>query len=347
MEPVIQKKIMGLNKKTWKRLGLAALLILVLLIPFMLSDYRVFQCTMVLVYAIALLGLNILTGFNGQFSLGHGAFFAVGAYTAAILMNHAGVPYYMTIPAGGAVCLVVGFLFGLPALRLEGLYLAVATLSLAIATPQILKYDVLEEWTGGVQGIVLNKPDPPLGLPLNQDEWLYFFTMAIAICLFIAAWNIKNSRTGRAMIAVRDHHTAAETMGVNSSLVKTLTFSVSAFYTGVAGALSAIVVQFVAPDSFMVFLSIQFLMGSVVGGLASIAGAVYGAVFLLFIPNIAALISKEATWGVFGVFVIGFIYLMPTGIAGSVNMIWNWLERKTSKPFTQSCGSANKPYVNR
>lgn len=331
MEPQIQLvRIWGLSTRTWKRVCLAVVLIMAVLLPFVSSDYRIFQLTMVLIYGIALLGLNILTGFNGQFSLGHGAFYAVGAYTAAIMMKHWDVPYYLTLPAAGAVCLVVGFLFGLPALRLHGLYLAVATLSLAIATPQFLKYDKLKHWTGGVQGIVIIKPDPPFGLPLNQDEWLYFFTLAITVVLFIAAWNILRSRTGRAMIAIRDHHTAAETMGINTSMVKTLTFSMSACYTGIAGALSAIVVQFVAPDSFPVILSILFLLGSVVGGLPSISGAIFGAIFLQFIPNIAELISEAAPWAVYGVFVIGFIFLMPTGIAGSIRIIGAWLAGKGS-----------------
>jgi ABC-type branched-subunit amino acid transport system permease subunit len=132
-----------------------SLLVAACALPFLLGNYRVFQLTLVWVYAIALLGLNMLTGYNGQISLGHGAFFAIGAYVAAILMDKLGLPYWATIPAAGAVCLVAGFLFGLPALRLEGLYLAVATLALAVATPQILKHKALEHWTGGVQGIVI------------------------------------------------------------------------------------------------------------------------------------------------------------------------------------------------
>jgi len=331
MEPEIQLvKICGLSTRMWKKICLAGVLLIAILLPFFSSDYRIFQFTMVLITGIALLGLNILTGYNGQFSLGHGAFYAAGAYTAAILMEHFAVPYYLTPPAAGVVCLIVGFLFGLPALRLQGLYLAVATLSLAIATPQFLKYPKLEQWTGGVQGIVIIKPDPPFGLPLNQDQWLYFFTLAVTILLFVAAWNILRSRTGRAMIAIREHHTAAETMGINTSLVKTLTFSVSACYTGIAGALSAIVVQFVAPDSFNVFVSILFLLGSVVGGLASIMGAIFGAIFLQFIPNLAELISEAAPWAVYGVFVIGFIYLMPNGIAGAIRIIGAWISK--SKP---------------
>ena len=153
-------------------------------LPFVVSNYRTFQLTLVLVYAIALLGLNILTGYNGQISLGHGAFYALGAYCAAILMDKLGAPYWATVPAAGAVCLVAGFLFGLPALRLEGLYLALATFALGVAMPQLLKYHHLEKWTGGVQGIVIAKPDAPFGLPINPDQWLYFFTLFVTVVMF-------------------------------------------------------------------------------------------------------------------------------------------------------------------
>src|SRR5690242_15261452 len=147
--------------------ALAALFAVLCGLPFVLSNFSVFQLTLVLVYAIVLLGLNMLTGYNGQISLGHGAFYAIGAYTAAILMDRFGVPYWLTLPAAAAVCLVAGFLFGLPALRLEGLYLALATFALGVALPQLLKYKGFESWTGGVQGITIIKPDAPFGLPLN------------------------------------------------------------------------------------------------------------------------------------------------------------------------------------
>ena len=301
-------------------------LILVLLglacaLPFVVSNYRTFQLTLVLVYAIALLGLNILTGYSGQISLGHGAFYALGAYCAAILMDKAGVPYWATVPAAGAVCFVAGFLFGLPALRLEGLYLALATFALGVAMPQLLKYHHLEKWTGGVQGIVIAKPEAPLGLPLNADQWLYFFTLAVMLAMFFLGWNLLRGRVGRALTAIRDHAIAAEAMGVHNALYKSTAFGVSALYTGVAGALGAIAVQFVAPDSFNIFLSIVFLVGIVVGGLASISGALYGALFIQFVPNIADEISKAAPWAVFGIFMIGFVYLMPTGVAGAVRLL--------------------------
>ncbi len=280
---------------------------------------------------IALLGLNILTGYNGQISLGHGAFYAIGAYSAAVLMDRLGAPYWATLPAAGAVCLVAGFLFGLPALRLEGLYLALATFALGVSMPQLLKYHHLEKWTGGVQGIVIAKPEPPFGLPINPDQWLYLFTLAVAVVMFVLGWNLLRGRVGRALIAIRDQHIAAEAMGINSALYKSLAFGVSAMYTGIAGALGAIAVQYVAPDSFTIFLSLVFLVGIVVGGLASISGALYGALFIQFVPNVADEISKAAPWAIFGLFLIGFVYLMPAGVAGAVRMLLLRLWGKRAK----------------
>jgi branched-chain amino acid transport system permease protein len=257
------------------RRRLAALILVIAvasILPFTVKNFILFQMTLVIVYTVAILGLNILTGFNGQFSLGHSAFYAVGAYTAAILMEHGGVAYYWTLPAAGVVCFVSGFLFGLPALRLEGIYLALATFALATATPQILKSTPLERWTGGVQGIILNKPDAPFGLPLNPDQWLYFFTLAVALLMFIGAYNLVNSRSGRAMMAIRDNPIAARSMGIPVELYKSLTFGLSALYTGVAGALGALAIQFVAPDSFTFLLSVALFVGLVVGGVGSIAG---------------------------------------------------------------------------
>jgi branched-chain amino acid transport system permease protein len=320
---------------------LAVVLLVACALPLLVSNYRVFQFTLVLVYAIALLGLNLLTGYNGQISLGHGAFYAIGAYCAAILMDKFGVPYWATLPVAGAVCLVVGFLFGLPALRLEGLYLALATFALGVSMPQLLKYHQLEKWTGGVQGIVIVKPDPPFGLPLNPDQWLYYFTLAVLILMFVLAWNLLRGRVGRALIAIRDHHTAAEAMGVNTALYKSLTFGVSAMYTGIAGALGAIAIQFVAPDSFNIFLSITFLVGIVIGGLASISGAIYGALFIQFVPNIADEISKAAPWAIFGIFLISFVYVLPFGVAGAIRILMARIARRAQN----GSGTAGAPIL--
>lgn len=299
-----------------QRVALVLLLAAACALPFVVSNYRVFQFTLVIVYAIALLGLNMLTGYNGQISLGHGAFYAIGAYVAAILMDKFGVPYWLTLPAAGLVCGVAGFLFGLPALRFEGLYLSLATFALAVALPQLLKFKGLEHWTGGVQGIVITKPDAPAWTGLSQDRWLYFVVLAVALLMFWLGWNLLRGRIGRAMVAIRDQPIAAQAMGVDTSMVKAMTFGVSALYTGVAGALGAIVVQFVAPDSFTIFLSISLLVGIVIGGLASISGAIYGALFIQFIPNVADQISRAAPWAIYGIFLIVFMYVMPTGVAG-------------------------------
>ena len=289
-------------------------------LPFYMSDFRLFQFTQVCIYAIALMGLNLLTGYNGQFSLGHGAFYAIGAYISAIMMDRWAIGYGWTIPVAGVLCLVVGFLFGRPALRLEGLYLALATFSLALAVPQILKY--FEHWTGGSQGIVLSKPKAPWGLKLTEDQWLYLVTLTITVIMFVLAANLVRSRIGRALVAIRDNHIAAEAMGVDSALVKSVTFGVSAAFTGVAGALSAVAIAYVAPDSFNVFLSITFLIGIVIGGLGSIWGNVLGALFIQFVPNWAQDISKAAPWAIFGIFLIGFMYVMPYGIAGALKRLW-------------------------
>jgi branched-chain amino acid transport system permease protein len=312
-------------------IGLALVLAVACALPFVVSNYRVFQFTLALVYAIALLGLNMLTGYNGQISLGHGAFYAIGAYTAAILMDKFGVPYWLTVPVAGAVCLVAGFLFGLPALRLEGVYLALATFALAVAMPQLLKYKGLEAWTGGVQGIVIVKPDAPPWTGLSQDQWLYFVVLAFALALFAIGWNLLRGRIGRAMVAIRDQPIAARAMGVNTAMVKSMTFGVSAMYTGIAGALGAIVIQFVAPDSFSFFLSISLVVGVVIGGLASISGAIYGGIFIQFIPNIADQISKAAPWAIYGIFLIVFMYVMPTGVAGFLRILAGRLRRRRDR----------------
>jgi branched-chain amino acid transport system permease protein len=310
--------VSGGSERTRRTVAIAAMLLIAIALPFLVSNYRTFQLTLMIAYAIALLGLNILTGYNGQISLGHGAFFALGSYVAAIMMDRWDLPYWSTLPAAGAACFVAGFLFGLPALRLEGLYLALATFALAVATPQILKHKGIEDWTGGVQGINILKPQAPWHLPLSPDQWLYFFALGVAVMMFVVGSRLVRGRVGRALVAIRDNPTAAATMGVNTALYKTLTFGVSALFTGIAGALNAIAVQFVAPDSFGFLLSISFLVGIVIGGFASISGAIYGAFFIEFVPNIADSISKSAPWAVYGAFLVASVYFMPNGIAGVV-----------------------------
>jgi branched-chain amino acid transport system permease protein len=335
---------MASSAKKWPWIFVVLGLLIPLLQPVMpdvVSDYRLFLVSTMIIAAIAVLGLNLLTGFNGQFSLGHGAFYAIGAYTAAVLMDKLNVPYWATVPAAAIVCFMFGYLFGLPALKLEGHYLALATFALALAVPQILKYKWLEGMTGGVQGIVLMKPEPPFGLPLSEDQWLFYFCFITMIVLYWAAANLLDSRSGRAMMAIRDQYMAADTMGIDTALYKTVTFGISAAYTGIAGALSASAIAFVAPDSFNIFLSIKFLIGLVVGGIGSLTGSVIGGIFYVLVDNSAQSLTQFirndlglpfdlSAYTVFGVLLIAIIYLMPMGIAGGIYLAWRKLRSHRS-----------------
>jgi branched-chain amino acid transport system permease protein len=305
--------------RTWRATlcwaGFCAVLIIV---PLVASGYQILQATHVLNYAIALLGLNILLGYNGQLSLGHGAFCAAGAYLGVLLLNHVGMPYWTVTPVVALLCLLAGFLFGLPALRLQGHYLALATFALALAVPQLLKHPSLAKWTGGFMGVTIPSIPVPAGLPLDADQWLYFFCLVHSIVFFLIGWNLVRGGTGRAMIALRDYPAAALAMGIDSSLYKSTAFGVSAMYAGTAGALELLVTQFASPDNFDLFLSIGFVVGVIVGGVATISGAIFGAVFIQFVPDFASEISKSAAWAVYGAALIVFMFLLPRGMAGLV-----------------------------
>jgi branched-chain amino acid transport system permease protein len=290
-----------------------AILAVLVVVPAFAKNFVIFQLTMLLIYGLAVLALNILTGGSGQFSLGQSAFYAIGAYTSAILMEQYNVNYVLTLPVAGIVCFAAGFLFGQPALRLSGVYLALATFALATAMPQLLKLGFFEPWTGGVQGLVVTKPDAPFGLPVGQDTWLYYFTLAVTIAIYIFSVNLLRSRSGRAFMAIRDNEIAASAMGINVSLYKTLAFGVSAGITGVAGGLGAIAVQFVAPDSYTIQLAISLFLGMVVGGVGWLPGSFIGAAFIIFVPNLAEGISKGLSGAVFGVLLFLIIFLVPHG----------------------------------
>lgn len=312
-----------------RRLVMAgAALALAAAVPFVARNFLIFQLTMVMIYAIAILGLNLLTGFNGQFSLGHSAFFALGAYGAAVMMEFGGIPYIWAILLAGVIGFAAGFLFGLPALRLEGIYLALATFALAVATPQFLKLTPLTPWTGGSMGLFLAKPAAPFGLPLNPDQWCYFLTLAIGVALYIGARNLIASRTGRAFMAIRDNPIAARAMGINVALVKSLAFGVSAFYGAVAGALAALVVEFVSPDSFTFILAVNLLVGLVIGGVGWLPGAVIGGAFVMFVPTVAERISRGLPGAVAGAILITLIALMPSGAGGLFHTVAKKMKRK-------------------
>ena len=309
------------------------ILALLIVVPLFVKNFIIFQLTMLLIYGLAVLALNILTGGSGQFSLGQSAFYAVGAYTSAILMEHGGVNYALTLPVAGVICFGFGFLFGQPALRLSGVYLALATFAtfaLATAMPQLLKLGYFEYWTGGVQGLVVTKPDAPFNLPMSQDTWLYYFTLAVTIAIYIFSINLLKSRSGRAFMAIRDNEIAASAMGVDVALYKTLAFGVSAGITGVAGGLGAIAVQFVAPDGYTITLAIQLFLGMVVGGVGWLPGSIIGSAFIIFVPNIAEGISKGLSGAVFGVLLFLVIFLVPHG-ARQVAIVAQQLAGKLKK----------------
>ena len=298
--------------------------------PLRFGGYRTFQASEIAMWAIVALGLNILTGYNGQISLGHGAFVAIGGYTAAILMVDHGWPFWTTIIAGGAIAGTVGLLIGVPALRLTGPYLAIATLGLALATPQILKkYDGL---THGTQGINVRPEVPPppefikdwFGIHLSNDEWIYFLALFIVVIMTVLALNIVRSRIGRAFVAIRDSEIAAQAMGISVPRYKTMAFAISAFYAGIAGGTYVQVVGYVSPESFNFLLSINFLTTIVVGGLASILGSILGAAGLVMVPELPGLVSfipgaglpDELSWAFYGAALILVMIFAPYGLAG-------------------------------
>jgi branched-chain amino acid transport system permease protein len=296
-----------------------AVALLAMAVPFLFGPYRVGQFTLVLVYAVAVLGLNLLVGYNGQISLGHGAFFALGAYTTALLIEKASVPYLLSVPAAGLVCFVAGYLFGVPALRLRGLYLALVTLGLAIAFPQLIKR--FDELTEGSQGLTVIQPEAPGWLGLADDQFLYLLILAFTAVMFLAAWSLTRGQLGRAIKAVRDAEIPASTLGVDLGATKTRVFAVSACYAGVAGALYVFAIGFVAPEAFTLTVSFAFLAAVVVGGLATISGALFGALFIEFVPVYAADVDEALAGVIYGGVLILFMYLLPGGVMGLVRRI--------------------------
>jgi branched-chain amino acid transport system permease protein len=275
------------------------------LVPLALDSFQAFQFAYVAIYFVAIAGLNILTGFTGQISLGHGAFMAIGGYTTAILTVDHGVGERWTVPLAGLVAGGAGLLFGVPALRLSGLYLALATFGVAVATPAVLKE--YSGFTGGVVG---------KNLPLHGNDRLYYTDWIVALVLLAAAWLLLRGKIGRAFRAVRDSEVAAASSGVSLAVYKTLAFGVSAFYAGVAGSLLAITVAFVNPDTYPVKLSIFLVVGAVAAGLGSLWGLAFGAALIEFLPVHAQDISKTAPDVIFGAVLIAVMILLPAGAAG-------------------------------
>ena len=324
----------------------AVAVLVVVLLPRFMGEFRLLQFTLVAIYVIALLGLNILTGYSGQISLGHGALVGVGAYIAALLsLGRPGLEAFQldppswlpvgdgmtpiwTIPIAALVTGVLGFLIGIPALRLGGVSLALATLAVAVSFPIVMKrFDTV---TGGGGGINLNLPETPFGWDISTRHWLYYEAWATAGILFLVAWLLVRGRIGRAWRAIRDGEVAATSSGVNPALYKTFAFAVSAAYAGAAGALLAIETAYVNPDTFPVGLSILLLASAVIGGLGSLAGAVFGALLYEFLPIYSQQppvfsfdFADQAPSVVFGVFLIVIMLLMPGGIAHFLRALFN------------------------
>jgi branched-chain amino acid transport system permease protein len=320
-------------------------------LPTVIDSFQSGEWAQALVLGIAIMGLNILVGYSGQLSLGHGAFMALGAYISAILAHRYKLDYLLTIPIAGLLTGIIGFLFGVPALRLSALYLALATFALAVVAPSLIKRPA--ELTGGVQGIVLLPPVPPqplsdayaavTGTAMTSDQWTYYVTLAWGLVLFWLAWNLLRHRTGRAMRAIRDGEVAAAASGINLAGYKTLAFGISAFYAGIAGSLFGLAAGFVSPDSFPVALSIQLLVGAVVGGRASIPGPLIGGIFAYFLPiesnqwvptqtwiptAIASTIEKAGPAVTYGAVLILTMIFAPNGIVGLASLGYARLRRR-------------------
>ncbi|MDX6470845.1 MAG: branched-chain amino acid transport system permease protein [Gaiellaceae bacterium] len=283
----------------------------IVLLRFGLSDYHQGLAARVGIYFIAILGLNILIGYTGQISIGHGAFMAIGGYTTAIMSADHHTNLLLTLPLSLAITFVCGLLVGLPALRLSGVYLALATFALAVSVPQFpLKFS---KFTGGSNGI--RTADTP------GNAWLYWVTWACAAIGFVVAWLILRGRTGRAFRAVRDSELAAASSGVSLPIYKTLAFGISAAYAGVAGSLFVLATEgFAQPNEFGVILSLQILIGAAVAGLGSLWGVLAGAAFVGLLPTISASVpvvgSGHGQDVVFGLIVILIMLLLPNGVVG-------------------------------
>lgn len=340
------------------RLILIVLVVGLMVAPLFINQFANFVLSRMAVYTVVALGLNLLTGYSGQISLGHGAFFAIGAYGTAIVANRFGLPWPACILAGGLAAGLAGYLLGWPSLRLSGPYLAIATLALAIAVPQaLLKFEGL---TGGVQGIKLPQPRPPAGLGLAQDQWLAYICLVTAILMVWLTVNLVRSRVGRAFIALRDSEIAAQSLGISPARFKTLAFAISAFYTGLAGGLLAYLLGYIAPDAFTLVVSIEFLTMVVIGGLASVAGSVIGAVVIVILPlvssnltdylagllNLVGLSAVGATtkgliWAIYGVILILVMVFLPGGLVSLYHKITDlWTRVVKPEPVLKGTSAA-------
>jgi branched-chain amino acid transport system permease protein len=288
-----------------------------------MNSYLLYILDLIYISVLVALGLNLLAGYAGQISIGHAAFYALGAYTSAILQAKLGLPFLLTMVLAASFTAAVGYMVGLPAIRLHGLFLAMATLAFGRVVEELLVIPLLEPLTHGADGMPV--PVAKVGhILLKSDTWaFYYLCLVLATVMTWLAVNIVNSRTGRAFIALRESEIAAQTNGIDLARYKTIAFALSAFYTGLAGALYAQAVTFIAPDGFTIFLSVKFLAVIIIGGMGSILGSVLGAITLAVLPELFAKLPGE--WGApmifYGAALTLVIMFMPQGMAGWVNAL--------------------------
>ncbi|MDO9484232.1 MAG: branched-chain amino acid ABC transporter permease [Polaromonas sp.] len=307
----------------------SALMLLLMVAPWLVAEYWLAQLTFVLIYAIAGLGLMLLAGFTGLFSLGHAAFLGVGAYTQAVLTN-AGMPFPIALACAAGLSAAVGLIVGLPALRVKGIYLGMATLSFGFIVEEVLAR--WESVTGGNAGIHIKKPDI-FGWTLNSGEEFYFLCLVITVLATLGILNLLRAPTGRAFVAIRDSEISAQSMGIHLARYKTLSFALSAALAGIAGALYAHKLQFISPDQFNILQSIDLLLMIVIGGVGSVHGVFLGAIFLITMPQAIAIVKDylPAVIGqapglqglVYGVVLVSFVLFEPQGLYG------RWLKIRT------------------
>lgn len=313
-----------MSHDTKKLIGGAIFTVVALGLAFVITDYRLFQLALAGSWAIAMLGLNLLTGYNGQISLGHGAFMAIGGYTVAICVRDYGMSYPATFILAFVICFVVGGLIGIPALRLPGISLALITLAMALAFPQVLKK--YSDLTGGVQGIATPSKqqfNAPEWTGLTDEQFQYMTVVVVGALAFWLVFNLVRSRWGLALMSVRDNPISAASMGVNLSLTKVTAFAISAGLAGLGGAVSTMLVGFISPESVTLLVSIQLLTGIVIGGLGTVAGALIGGLFAVFLPNLATNISDSAPGVIYGVIIILVMILAPGGVLGLASQAFN------------------------
>jgi branched-chain amino acid transport system permease protein len=327
----------------WIRVWISFFLVMVATLPLWGNPYMIYLINLSCVAVVAALGLNLLTGFTGQISLGHAAFVAIGAYGTAILSTKLGLPFWICLPASGVMAALVGFGVGIPCLRLKGLYLAMATMAFGVVVDFVVI--TWTKVTRGVRGINVARVEI-FGYSLDSDHKIYYFLLILTALAILAMKNLIRTRVGRAFIAIRDRDIAAEIMGVNITAYKVMAFTISSFFAGVAGAMYSYTMGYIHPEHFTLLLSIQYLAMIIVGGLGTILGSIFGAVFIILVPELIKSLSQLLTllipalggkydeeWNIaaFGLLIMIFLIFEAGGLYG----IWGRIKTSFKNwPYT-------------